>query len=228
MSSEHSSSRGSSPKKRTTTSGEAETGSGFLANWRTKVSASLGQARQDLHRSLTKSLTATASSMATSGNAEMIAAAGGSKTRLFGRILERAKQQRSDLAVGKKRAAGASAIEFGTGTFSFYMTFSIILPVSTAITTSVDPRTGISRDELQQRLARYSQLEQEYGALLDAYELMFVERVHLEELLSQQNHLESIDDMETVGHYLRNLQESNLVRSVITIVVACRSANERL
>lgn len=69
----------------------------------------------------------------------------------------------------------------------------------------------IQRDQVQEKLAIFARLEKEFCDLIEAYEIMLVERQHLEELLVGQGELESLDDLELVGQYYKALQDTSQV-----------------
>ena len=84
-----------------------------------------------------------------------------------------------------------------------------------------------SQDDLQLKLPLFRKLEKEFCDLLEAYEIMLVERIRLEELLTRNDQIDSLDDFELVGQYYRSLQDSTKVISfyndkVFVDFVACK------
>lgn len=63
-------------------------------------------------------------------------------------------------------------------------------------------------DNRSMSISNFAVLWKEYSDIVEAFELLYVERVYFEELLASETKLESIDDLEMIGQYIRNLHES--------------------
>jgi hypothetical protein len=74
--------------------------------------------------------------------------------------------------------------------------------------------TGVSRDDVQDKLATFARLEKEFCDLIEAYEILLVERIHLEEMITGENQLESLDDLELVGQYYKAIQDTSSVQAI--------------
>lgn len=69
------------------------------------------------------------------------------------------------------------------------------------------------RDPVQEKLAIFARLEKEFCDLIEAYEILLVERMHFEEIIIGNSQLESIDDLELVGQYFRAIHDTAQVIS---------------
>jgi hypothetical protein len=70
---------------------------------------------------------------------------------------------------------------------------------------------GVERDDVQDKLATFARLEREFCDLIEAYEILLVERIHLEEIITGSSQLESLDDLELVGQYYKAIQDTSQV-----------------
>lgn len=75
---------------------------------------------------------------------------------------------------------------------------------------------GPQKDYLQSNISNFAIMWKEYSDLLEAFELIYVERVHLEEIMVCEDKLESLDDLELVGQYFHSLQDSQEVPNLIS------------
>lgn len=167
--------------------------SGVLGNLSKKISTTLDTAQKDLRQSVAKTLTVAATSLANAPTQAGPGTAPGSKSKLFSTILERSRHVRDTVRHrckpgGAEPPAGANGISTQGG--------------------------SVERDEVQERLALFSRLEREFADLIDAYEILLVERIHLEEIMTVNNQLESLDDLELVGQYYKSLQDASQVRRI--------------
>lgn len=72
--------------------------------------------------------------------------------------------------------------------------------------------SAVTRDDVQDKLAIFARLEKEFCDLIEAYEILLVERIHLEEIITVNSQLESLDDLELVGQYYKAIQDTSQVK----------------
>lgn len=158
-----------------------------LENLGKKISTTFENAQKDLRHSVAKSLSVAATTIATPSNKAQTA---GNKTKLFSTILERSKRIRDHIIDHRnptitERTPAAGITTSGGGV--------------------------VARDDVQDKLATFARLEKEFSDLIEAYEILLVERVHLEEIMTGNSQLESLDDLELVGQYYKALQDATQV-----------------
>lgn len=166
--------------------------SNVFGNLGRKISTTLESAQKDLKSSL-KTLSKAATTTLGSTSREVVPQKlVGGKTKLFATILERSQRVRDHMA-DHRDVHGTSA--------------------SPAPPEPEDSMT-VARDETQGRLALFARLEREFCDLIEAYEIILSERVHMEEIFTGTSQLESLDDLELVGQYYKALQDTSQVLSL--------------
>lgn len=151
-----------------------------------KISTTLESAQKDLKSSI-KTLGKAASTTlgSTSGDSAPRRPAG-SKTKLFATVLERSQRVRSHIVDHRNPHQAATATA----------------PAGT------DGSMAAGRDEVQEKLAVFARLEKEFCDLIEAYEILLSERVHMEEIFTGTSQLESLDDLELASQYYKALQDT--------------------
>lgn len=72
-------------------------------------------------------------------------------------------------------------------------------------------REDESNVSVQKLLVINGLLEKELGNLIEAYQVLLEERSHLELLIVEEGKIESLDDLELVGQYVRTLRDTNAI-----------------
>lgn len=171
--------------------------SNVFGNLGRKISTTLESAQKDFKSSLKTLSKAASTTLGSTGREVVLQKPAGSKTKLFATILERSQRVREHI----------------DGHRDTHQTGATPTP------TEPGDSMVIGRDEVQERLALFARLEREFCDLIEAYEILLSERVHMEEIFTGTSQLESLDDLELVGQYYKALQDTSQVPSLARSIV---------
>lgn len=160
--------------------------SNVFGNLGKRISTTLESAQKDLKSSLRTLSKAASTTLGPTGRDPALQRPAGSKSQLFATVLERSQRVRDHIIDCRDPRQNATATA-GAGP---------------------DGPVAAGRDEVQEKLAVFARLEREFCDLIEAYEILLSERVHMEEIFAGTSQLESLDDLELVGQYYRALQDT--------------------
>lgn len=167
-----------------------------------KISSTLDNAQKDLRFSVAKSLSAAATTIATSSTDVHPP---GTKSKLFSAILDRSRRVR-DKIVDRRSAQGIAAQRT--------LILALAQDAAPYPGANIAAPSELTRDDVQGRLASFVRLEKEFCDLIEAYQILLMERIHLEEIISGNSQLDSLDDLELVGQYYKAVQDTSQVETL--------------